>query len=337
MEGLALSGAFDCFEGVYREQLVGVSDKGESTLDMLMKYGNMYQQDKAQQQNSLFGDLSDGFGVDIHKPELPKPPKMSAIEKLNIEKNLIGIFLSAHPLDEYEFEVTDLCSVTAEELTRFEGWRTPDARNAAPVNAEDEEEEQEVRVDPKEWIAKHENQTLHLGGIVTSAEEAISQKGNPYGRYVIEDYSGSYRLTIFGETYKNCAHMLKLNLYVYLTGIIQQRGANRPWFKPKNMEEAEYEFVAQQVELLKDTQDKHLEMLTLRIPIENVTKELNDELSEQISAHPGRAKLKIQISDASQHNMVTFVAQSHPIRMDKEFYHWLKLKELDGVLSHKIN
>ena len=337
VEGLALSGAFDCFEGIYREQLVGISDKGEAVLDMLMRYGNMYQQDKAQQQNSLFGDLGDGFGVDIHKPELPKPPRMSSIEKLNIEKNLIGIFLSAHPLDEYEFEVTDLCNVTAEELTRFDGWRTPEARNTVPATTEGEEEEPENRVDPKDWIAKHENQPLHLGGIVTSAEEAVSQRGNPYGRYVIEDYSGSYKLTLFGETYRNCAPMLRPNLYVYITGIIQQRGANRPWFKPKNIEEAEYEFIAQQVDLIQDTQAKNLESLTLRIPIENVTKEFNDELSEQISAHHGSAKLKIQISDASQHNMVTFVAQSHPIRVDKDFYHWLKMKELDGILSHKIN
>ena len=337
VESLALSGAFDSFEGIYREQLVGISAKGESVLDMLMRYGNMYQQDKAQQQNSLFGDLGDGFGVDIHKPELPKPPRMSAIEKLNIEKTLIGIFLSAHPLDEYEFEVTDLCNVTAEELTRFDGWRTPEARNVVNVpTEEDVEEDDKPRVDPKEWIAKHEGQPLHFGGIVTSAEEAISQKGNPYGRYVIEDYTGSYRLTLFGNTYQQCAPMLKTNLYVYVTGTIQQRGANRPYFKPKSADEAEYEFVAQQVELLKDTQEKHMDTITLRIPIEQVTKELNDELVTQLTEHPGNAKLKIQVYDESKHNVITFLAQGHSVKIDKEFYHWLKMKELDGVFSHKI-
>jgi len=337
VEGLALSGAFDCFEGVYREQIVGINDKGENMLDVLMRYGNVYQQDKALQQNSLFGDLGGDFGVDIHKPELPKPPRMSSIEKLNIEKNLIGIFLSAHPLDEYEFEVTDLCNVTAEALTRFDGWRTPEARNATNILAEGEEEEETQKVDPKEWISKYENQPLHLGGIVTSAEEAISQKGNPYGRYVIEDYTGSYRLTLFGNTYQQCAPMLKPNLYVYITGTIQQRGANRPWFKPKPAEEAEYEFVAQQVELLKDTQAKHAESLTLNIPIEQVTKEFNDQLTEKITANPGHIKLKIQVHDETNRNVITFVAQSHPITITKDFYHWLKLQEMDGILSHKVN
>ena len=337
VEGLALSGAFDCFEGMYREQIVGTNDKGEVMLDVLMRYGNTYQQDKAQQQNSLFGDLGDGFGIDIHKPELPKPPRMSAIEKLNIEKNLIGIFLSAHPLDEYEFEVTDLCDVTADELTKFDGWRTPEARNATTAPAEGEEEEDTQRIDPKVWITAHENQPMHLGGIVTSAEEAISQKGNPYGRYVIEDYSGSYRLTLFGSTYQQCAPMLKQNLYVYITGTIQQRGANRPWFKPKPIEEAEYEFVAQQVELLKDTQAKHVQTITLKIPVEQVTKEFNDQLTEQIQKNPGHINLKIQVYDESLHNTITFVAQSHPIAITKDFYHWLKMQEMDGLISHKIN
>ena len=337
VEGLALSGAFDCFEGLYREQIVGANDKGESMLDVLMRYGNTYQQDKAQQQNSLFGDLGDGFGIDIHKPEMPKPPRMSAIEKLNIEKNLIGIFLSAHPLDEYEFEVTDLCDVTAEELTRFDGWRTPEARNTATIQEEGDEEEPEVRVDSKKWISDHENQPMHFGGIVTSAEEAVSQKGNPYGRYVIEDYSGSYRLTLFGNTYQQCAPLLKQNLYVFITGTIQQRGANRPWFKPKPVEEAEYEFVAQQVELLKDIQAKHVESLTLRIPIEQVTKEFNDQLCEKIAANPGHINLKLQVFDELKHNLVTFVAQGHTINVSKDFYHWLKIQEMDGVMSHKVN
>ena len=336
VESLALSGAFDGFEGIYREQLTGATDKGELVLDMLMRYGNTYQQDKAQQQNSLFGDLGDGFAIEIHKPELPKLPRISAIEKLNIEKNLIGIFLSAHPLDEYEFEVTDLCNVTAEELTRFDGWRTPEARNTVVAPSESEEDEK-PQIDPKEWITQHENQPLHFGGIVTSAEEAISQKGNPYGRYVIEDYTGSYRLTLFGNTYQQCAPMLKQNLYVYITGTIQQRGANRPWFKPKPIDEAEYEFVAQQVELLKDTQSKHLETFTLRIPLEHISKDLNDELTAQLAAHHGTAKLKIQVFDDSKQNVITFLSQSHPIHIDKDFYHWIKLQELDGVFTHKIN
>ena len=339
VESLALSGAFDCFEGIYREQLIGINEKGEIMLDVLMRYGNTYQQDKAQQQNSLFGDM--GIGVDIAKPTLPKVEHMSTIERLNKEKNLIGIFLSAHPLDEYEFEINDLCDTTAEELNRFEGWRSSSARAAAANPYEDEADadstEEKIHIDPKEWISKRENQPLHFGGIVASAEEAISQKGNPYGRYVIEDYTGSYKLTLFGEAYKSCAPLLKPNLYVYVTGTIQQRGANRQYFRPKPYEDAEYEFAVMNVELLKDVQAKHVETITLRIPVEQITKDFNDELTEQIKKHPGHIKVKIQVFDETKQNLITFVSQSNPISVDKDFYHWLRLQELDGIMSHKIN
>ena len=335
VESLALSGAFDCFDGIYREQLVATTDKGENMLDVLMRYGNTYQQDKAQQQNSLFGDI--GVGIDIAKPELPKAPKMSTIERLNMEKNLIGIFLSAHPLDEFEFEVNDLCDTNAEELTRFEGWRTPEARSAVSAPSEDEEEDDKPRVDPQEWISKRENQPIHFGGIVTSAEEAVSQKGNPYGRYVVEDYTGSYKMTLFGETYRKCAPLLKPNLYVYVTGTIQQRGANMRYFKSKPYESAEYEFAVLNVELLKDVQAQHVDSITLRIPVEKITKDFNDELAEQIKAHPGKIKIKIQVFDELKQNLITFVSQGSSIHIDKGFYHWLHLQELDGVMTHKIN
>lgn len=339
VESLALSGAFDCFEGIYREQLIGINEKGEIMLDVLMRYGNTYQQDKAQQQNSLFGDM--GIGVDIAKPTLPKVEHMSTIERLNKEKNLIGIFLSAHPLDEYEFEINDLCDTTAEELNRFEGWRSSSARAAAANPSEDEADadstEEKIHIDPKEWISKRENQPLHFGGIVASAEEAISQKGNPYGRYVIEDYTDSYKLTLFGEAYKSCAPLLKPNLYVYVTGTIQQRGANRQYFRPKPYEDAEYEFAVMNVELLKDVQAKHVETITLRIPVEQITKDFNDELTEQIKKHQGRIKVKIQVFDETKQNLITFVSQSNPISVDKDFYHWLRLQELDGIMSHKVN
>ena len=338
VESLATAGAFDCFEDIYREQILSSNDKGESVLDVLMRYGNTFQQDKAQQQNSLFGDLSDGFGIEIAKPELPKPPRMSAIEKLNLEKNLIGIFLSAHPLDEYEFEIRDLCNISAEELNRFDGWRTPEARRTTATLSENaDEEEPAERIDPKTWIAQHENQPLHFGGIVTSAEEAISQKGNPYGRYVIEDYSGSYRMALFGNAYQLCAPMLKTNLYVYVTGTIQQRGANRPYFKPKPVDEAEYEFVVQNVELLKDVQDKHAENFTLVMPVEMVTPEFTAELTEQLSKHKGRIRLQLQIYDELKQNTIKFTSQSITIHVDKELYHWLKLQELDSPLTHKVS
>ena len=116
------------------------------------------------------------------------------------------------------------------------------------TSAEDAEDESTTkRLSPSEWITQHENKVFRFGGIVTSAEELTTAKGFPFGRYTIEDYTGSYQFSAFGETYQRFAALLKPNVYVYLTGVIQQRGAHMKWFKPKPTEEAEYEFALQQV------------------------------------------------------------------------------------------
>ena len=339
IESLALAGGFDCFEGIYREQLLSCNAKGENTLDVLIRFGNKYQQDQIENSLSLFGDLGNGGGIDIQFPELPQVPRWSAIERLNKEKNLIGIFLSAHPLDDWEFEVTNICTITAAELTQFDAWRKPEARAAAANVATTEGEnadvdgEEKEKIDPTQWIMQHENRALFFGGIVVEAEDATSRKGNPYGRYTIEDYSSSYQFTLFGEAYKQFASLLKPNVYVFLTGMIQQYGSNQKWFHPKPPTEAEYELAVQQVEFMSEA-NKHIKQLTIHLPIENIQPALIDELSEWCEAHKGNLPLQLRVFDNIKQNVITLNAP--PIRMDKAFYHWIKEQENDDTFTHSV-
>ena len=169
------------------------------------------------------------------------------------------------------------------------------------------------------------------------ATDKTSQRGNAYGQYVVEDYTGSYRFVLFGSAYEQCASLLKPDRYVYLTGTIQQRGANQKWFKEKPDEEAEFELAVTQVEQLNDVQDKHLEQATLIIPLDMITPDLVEELVELSEAHPGPCKLMVQVQDVQQKSSVTFVAKNANVHIDKEFYHWLKVKQMDGVLSLQVN
>ena len=337
IESLALAGAFDCFTNSYREQLLGMNAKGENMLDVLIRFGNKYQQDQTANSMSLFGDLGSGMGIDIQLPELPQVSRWSAIERLNKEKNLIGIFLSAHPLDDWEFEVRDVCTITTVELTQFDAWRTPDARNAAASTSNEdsaeEDAEENKKIDPTQWITSHENHPLFFGGIVVDAEEKISQKGNPYGRYVVEDYSGSYQFTLFGEAYKQFASMLKPSVYVFLTGMIQQRGSNQKWFRPKPVAEAEYELSVQQVDLMNDA-NKHVKCFTLHIPNSNIQPSLVDELEELCKKYPGDIPLHLCVYDDIKQNVITLIAP--PIHMNKEFYHWIKMQEIDEIFTHTV-
>ena len=336
IENLAQAGAFECFEDLYREQFFGVDENGNSGLDLLMNYGQKWQADQATNTNSLFADFD--IAIEIKHPELPQVPRWNTIERLNKEKDLIGIYLSAHPLDEYEYEVRELCNVTAAELTQFDQWRKPDVRKEAEVRIKQElaAEPDETKVIPSEFIARHKNQACLLGGIITAAEQRISQKGNPYGRYVLTDYTGTYEFALFGNAYSQFAHMMLKDLYVLVTGIVQQKGAGQKWFREAKDEEAEFEFVVQNVTMLNEVQDKRTEGLNIRLNLELINNELIDELADEINANRGNGRLHVSIFNPMNRHQVALTSRSHAIHVTPRFYKWLAEKRMDGVFEFSV-
>lgn len=340
IENLAKAGAFECFDDIYREQFFGTDEIGNTGLELLMNYGNKWQADKAVNSNSLFGDLADA--IEIKHPDLPQVPRWDTIERLNKEKDLIGIYLSAHPLDEYEFELRELCNVTTNELSQFEKWRKPEERAEAEKRikielAENDEEMDERPIIPSEFIAAHKNQACLLGGLITSAEQRISQKGNPYGRYTIEDYSGSYEFALFGNAYTNFGHLLLKDLYVLVQGVVQQRGAGQKWFREGPDEKAEFEFVVQSVETLNETQKKRSEGIQIRFALEAVTPELIDELADKIKENPGQGRLHVTVFNPLNKQQVALTSRSLPIHVTPRFYKWLVLKRAEDVLEFAVS
>lgn len=336
IENLAQAGAFECFEDLYREQFFGVDENGNSGLDLLMNYGQKWQADQASNTNSLFADFD--IAIEIKHPELPQVPRWNTIERLNKEKDLIGIYLSAHPLDEYEYEVRELCNVTAAELTQFDQWRKPDVRKEAEVRIKQElaAEPDETKVIPSEFLARHKNQACLLGGIITAAEQRISQKGNPYGRYVLTDYTGTYEFALFGNAYSQFAHMMLKDLYVLVTGIVQQKGAGQKWFREAKDEEAEFEFVVQNVTMLNEVQDKRTEGLNIRLNLELINNELIDELADEIKANRGNGRLHVSIFNPMNRHQVALTSRSHAIHVTPRFYKWLAEKRMDGVFEFSV-
>ena len=340
IENLAKAGAFECFDDIYREQFFGTDEIGNTGLELLMNYGNKWQADKAVNSNSLFGDLADA--IEIKHPDLPQVPRWDTIERLNKEKDLIGIYLSAHPLDEFEFELRELCNVTTNELSQFEKWRKPEERAEAEKRikielAENDEEMDERPIIPSEFIAAHKNQACLLGGLITSAEQRISQKGNPYGRYTIEDYSGSYEFALFGNAYTNFGHLLLKDLYVLVQGVVQQRGAGQKWFREGPDEKAEFEFVVQSVETLNETQEKRSEGIQIRLALEAVTPELIDELADKIKENPGQGRLHVTVFNPLNKQQVALTSRSLPIHVTPRFYKWLVLKRAEDVLEFAVS
>mgnify|MGYP000880323839 CR=1 FL=1 len=163
IESLALSGGFDSL-GIARESYFGTDGKGATFIDNLTRYGQLFQMEQQQMQNSLFGASN---AVEVSTPPVPQAERWSSIERLNKERDLVGIYLSAHPLDDYKIVLQSMCNTGCNEL---------EDRMALVQKAE-----------------------VTLAGMVTNTRSAVTKTGKPCGFVTIEDYSGSGELAFFGE------------------------------------------------------------------------------------------------------------------------------------------
>jgi DNA polymerase III subunit alpha len=183
MESLAFAGAFDAFIP-NRAVFFQPSDKYESFLEHLLKYGQAHQEDKLMSTNSLFGDLSDS--VSIPEPIAPKASEWGLILRLQKEKDVVGIYLSGHPLDDYRYE-----------------WET----FATPLDKVD----------------NFQGRKVNVAGFVSKAEHRISQKGTGWGRFTIQDYASSLEITMFSESYAKFKSFFEEGSCLYISGEYKQR------------------------------------------------------------------------------------------------------------------
>ncbi len=187
IEALALAGAFDSLPGIHREQFVALNNKGEEFLETLIRYGSKYQQDKQEAMTSLFGDDT---SFQIARPEIPQAARWSDLERLNKERELIGIYLSAHPLDDYEFILKYVCNADTQRLQDLESLNGLD---------------------------------ITFGGIITAVREGQTKRGSPYTIFKIEDYAGSYEIALFSDDSVNFGRYARIGLSVYIAGKVQSR------------------------------------------------------------------------------------------------------------------
>ena len=192
-ESLALSGGFDSF-GIRREEFFAQNAKGEMFLDTLVRYGQLYQQEKQEAQASLFGDFDNG--IEIATPPIPKTDeRWSDIERLNKERDLVGIYLSAHPLDEYKIILDNLCNARCAELV-------------------------------DRGVALRDREDITLGGIVTAVQTRYGRDQKQWGLVTLEDFEGSGELAIFGDDWFNLSGKFYIGASVYITGKMRSRFYN---------------------------------------------------------------------------------------------------------------
>ena len=186
LECLALSGAFDSFGELRREQFFGQSESGLPYLDALLTYGQRFQMESEESTNSLFGGSEE---VEISKPKAPVVfERWSDLEKLNRERELIGIYISGHPLDDYSIVLNNLCTIGMPEVADLNPFL---------------------------------NQEITFGGIVTNAEERISKRGSAFGKIRIEDFKGGGEFLVFGDIWAQFKGYLAVGNSVFITAGVQ--------------------------------------------------------------------------------------------------------------------
>lgn len=283
-ESLAYSGGFDSF-GLQREEFFGVNAKGVTFLDSLVRYAQLFQQEKVQMQNSLFGGDD---AVEIAQPIVPKTERWPSIEKLNRERELVGIYLSAHPLDDYSVILNNLCNTHVEEIGR---------------GADLEE------------LSKREEITF--GGIITAVNERFSQKtGKPFGFVTIEDFEGSGELALFGDDWARWNGVMKENYTIYVTAKCQPR------YRNSNI----YELKVLKVEQLYDVKEHRLERFTISMDASSVNDQMVSDLVTLVEGNEGTTQLCIELYTADQ-SLVTLYSPSKGVNVDRTLLDFIAKEE----------
>ena len=281
LESLALSGGFDCFS-LIREQYFAANNKGDVFLDILIRFGQQYQMDKSSAANSLFGEMQADIAIVV--PPVPQAEAWSSIEKLYKEKELVGIYLSAHPLDDYSLILNKMCNTTCAEV----GDR-----------------------DLREQLASREDITF--GGIVTKVTQRFSKRGEPFGVVTIEDFNGPGELALFGEEWGRWNGRLTEGCSVFVTAKCSKKYQNSQY----------YSLTIANIEYLQTVKDNRIERFTISINSDVINDVTVDDILSMITDTEGRTKLYINLHDEQSGANILLFARSQGIEVKKNLVDYI--------------
>lgn len=281
MESLALSGGFDSF-GIRREQYFGLNAKGDTFVETLLRYGQVYQSEQSSMQNSLFGDMG---GVEITTPPIPTVEPWSTMELLKKERELVGIYLSAHPLDDYAVVLNHMCNLKCTQIGR--------------------------EMDKKE-LSKFEE--LSFGGIVTSVSSRWTKTNKPFGIVTIEDFEGAGEIALFGEEWTKWQSMLQEEYPVYITAKCQQRFRNNP---------DAYDLVIKKIEFLSDVKDKSIDKFTIYIDSTLFADSCMTDLETMLRSNTGHVPLYFNIHDIEHNTNIEMFCRNVAVDVNKKLLSFL--------------
>ena len=277
-ENLALAGGFDCFTDTHRAQYFHDDGDGITFYEKAMRYGSKFQENENSSQVSLFGETSE---VQIAEPVVPPCEDWSTMEKLAKEKEVVGIYISGHPLDDYKFEMKYFCNAKLEALKNME-----------------------------QYVGKN----LTFGGIITNVQHRVAKNGKGWGTFVLEGYDESYEFKIFGEDYLKFRHFFIQNNFTFMKVLIKEGWVNQETGKKT---EPRMQFVL--VQYLQDVLSTFAKKLILLLDIKSIETEFIHRLSRLFQEYKGDNLVSFEIMEVEKIKQIVETTPEFEESVDESF------------------
>ncbi|WP_242131325.1 DNA polymerase III subunit alpha [Aestuariivivens marinum] len=291
-ENLALAGGFDCFKNTHRAQYFHDDGDGITFLEKAIKYGAKHQENENSAQVSLFGDAT---GVEIAEPQVPPCEEWGTMEKLGKEREVVGIYISGHPLDDFKTEMNTFCNATVALFNNLEPF----------VNRE-----------------------LVFGGVVTDVQHRVSKQGKGWALFTVEDYTDSYEFRIFGEEYLKFRHFLMKNNFVFVKTFVREGWVNKDTGKKSDPRLQFNNF-----QLLHDVMEQYAKKLSIQIDINDLKAENITALNELLKMHPGNQVLNFLVYDSKEKIKLTMPSRKQKVKVCQELLNELEAQHVHFKLN----
>lgn len=290
-ENLALAGGFDSFN-THRAQYLHDEGDGIMFVEKVLRYAARYQETQNSAQVSLFGDASE---VQIPEPEVPPCEEWGTMKKLKQEREVVGVYISGHPLDDFKIEMQSFTNCKVSDFNRLD-----------------------------EFL----NKEMSFGGVVSDVQHRESKAGKGWAIFTVEDYDDSFEFKIFGEDYLKWRHFLVPNSFIYGKVFVKEGWVNRDTGK-KGDPRLQYN----NFQLLHDVMENHSKKLTLQMPLGDLEDEKIDRLKGLIETHKGEKQLYFVVYEVAEKIKLTMPSRKHKINISKEFLEELQNEQIKYKLN----
>ena len=284
-ENLALAGGFDSFKGTHRAQYFNPDGDGIIFLEKVIRFGSKFQESQNSSQTSLFGENSDEVYQEL---VIPPSPEWDNLGKLKKEREVVGIYISGHPLDDFK-----------KEMRWFTNAKLSQLKDLNPLV----------------------NKNLNVAGIVNEIQHLESKNGKGWGRFTLEDFSDQYEFRIFGEEYLKFKHFISVNQFVRIKINIKEGWRNQ---ETGRLGDPRIQFI--NFEMLHDALSKNSKKLTLQLDIRQLKSESIQQLKKELNGFKGDKLLYFDVIDPKKQLKLTLASRKQKVAISPELLSHLEEK-----------